>query len=57
LGHVSLAAYTNAATIHFTDYPSLAAYTCHDGHHLDCHDAVRFTHALCDILKQKLRAS
>ncbi len=45
-----LAANTKARTIHFKDYPSLAAYECVDGSHLGGNDVKTFTKALIEIL-------
>lgn len=44
------AAESQAVTIHFKDYPTLAHFNCPDGSHLDYRDAVPFTKALVEIL-------
>jgi hypothetical protein len=49
-----LASRTKTLTINFTDYPSLAAFTCPEGSHLDAHDMAPFTRALATIIKEKL---
>jgi hypothetical protein len=43
----------SAATIHFEDDASLAAFKCPDGSHLDVSDARRFTGVLLKILAAK----
>jgi hypothetical protein len=48
-----LAAATTAEAIHSSDMPTLAAFPCPDGEHLDYRDALRFTRALAEVLKAR----
>jgi hypothetical protein len=49
-----LASLTTATTIHFLDYPELAAFECPEGSHLDYRDTTRFTAALVSVIKRRL---
>lgn len=48
-----LATATGAITLHFEDVPSLSAFTCPEGSHLDASDATRFTRELVRELRQR----
>ena len=52
-----LAAATTAIMIHADDYPSLTAFNCPDGEHLDQRDTRAFTQALARIVKYRVSAS
>lgn len=48
-----LAEKTEATTIHFRDFPTLARFDCPDTSHLDYRDAIPFTHSLLEILERR----
>ena len=48
-----LAAQVGGVALHFEDYPSLSAFQCPDGSHLDSSDAELFTEALVGILQEQ----
>lgn len=49
----ALLAYTNAAGIHFADYPETARLICPEWSHLSPKDAVAYTQHLVKVLRQK----
>ncbi len=48
-----LLASTNCPGIHFSDYPSMAHFQCPEFSHLGRPDAVKYTHALIQVLTEK----
>jgi hypothetical protein len=48
-----LLAYTKAPGIHFSDYPETASLICPEWSHLSPKDAIRYTHHLVKVLREK----
>ena len=46
---------SSATFVDFSDFETLADFTCPDGSHLDAKDRAPFTTALAAVLKDKIR--